>query len=214
MKVLLVGATGMIGSRVAAEAVQRGHEVTAVSRGGNAPEGVAGVTAEQAAAADAGRIAELAQGHDAIVSAISPPRDGSDPQAPLLAAGRALIEAARRSGVRRVIVVGGAGSLETAPGVRHVDDPDFNPLYKNEALAQGELLGLLRADAGDLDWTYISPAAVIAPGERTGAFRVGGDQLMHDADGKSFITAEDYAAGLVDELEKGENPRRRISLAY
>jgi putative NADH-flavin reductase len=211
MRILLVGATGMIGSRVAAEAVQRGHEVTGVSRSGKAPEGI---RAEQAAATDAGRIAELAAGHDAIVSAISPPRDGSEPAGPLVEAGRALLEAARRSGVRRVVVVGGAGSLEVAPGVRHVDEPEFNPIYKKEALAQGELLDAIRDEAGDLDWTYISPAAAIAPGERTGVFRVGGDQLLRDADGTSFISAEDYAAGLVDELERGENLRRRISLAY
>jgi len=214
MKILLVGATGMIGSRVAAEAVRRGHEVTAISRGGNAPEGVPGVRIEQAAATDADRIAQLATGHDAIVSAISPPRDGSEPSGTLLQAGRALLEAARRSGVRRVVIVGGAGSLETAPGVRHVDDPGFNPLYKKEALAQGELLDLARAEAGDLDWTYISPAGAIAPGERTGDFRVGGDQFLTDAEGRSFISAEDYAVGLVDELEQGKSVGRRITLAY
>jgi len=211
MKVLLVGATGMIGSRVAAELVRRGHEVTGVSRQGSAAPGT---TAAKGDAADTARIAELAKGKDAIVMAISPPRDGSEPAGPTLAAGRSLLDAARQAGVRRVIMVGGAGSLETSPGVRLVDSPDFPDGYKKEALAHAGLLEAVRAEAGDLDWTYISPAATIAPGERTGSYRTGGDEFFTDADGKSFITAEDYAVGLVDELEQSKAVGRRISFGY
>src|SRR5262249_47017974 len=154
MKILLVGASGMIGSRVAAEALARGHEVTGVSRSGPGP---------QAAASDAARIAELATGQDAAVLAGSPPRDGAAPAAPPLAAGRGFLEGVRRAGVQRAIVVGGAGSLETAPGVRLVDSPAFPAVHRNEALAQADLLAAVRAEAGDLDWTYISPAALIEP---------------------------------------------------
>lgn len=207
MKILLIGATGMIGSRVAAEARDRGHEVTGTTRGG--ADGTTKLTATDTAA-----VAALAAGHDAVVLAIAPPRDGSEPSGPLLAAGRAVLDGLREAGVRRVVVVGGAGSLEIAPGARLVDEPHFPELYKAEALAQAELLELIRKEADDLEWTYVSPAGVIEPGERTGAFRLGGDQFMMDGEGNSQISAEDYAIALVDELENGNAVGRRISVAY
>ncbi|MFG1999803.1 NAD(P)-dependent oxidoreductase [Spirillospora sp. NPDC048911] len=207
MRILLIGATGMIGSRVAAEARTRGHEVTGTTRGG--AEGTTKLTA-----GDTGAVAAAAAGHDAVVLAIAPPRDGSDAAGPLLAAGRAVLDGLRRAGVRRLVVVGGAGSLETAPGVRLVDDPHFPEMYKAESLAQAELLELIRKEADDLEWTYISPAGVIEPGERTGTFRLGGDRLLADAEGNSRISAEDYAIALVDELENRNAVGRRITVAY
>lgn len=207
MRILLLGATGMIGSRVAAEARNRGHEVTGVTRGGS--EGT-----QAAHAKDADAIARLAAGHDAVVMSIIPPRDGSDPTAGLLESGRGVLDGMRRAGVRRLVVVGGAGSLEAVPGTRLVDTPEFPEEYRREALAQAELLGVIREQAGDLEWTYISPAIVIAPGERTGDYRTGGDQVLFDAEGNSEISAEDFAIGLVDVLEKGEAIRRRITFAH
>ncbi|MEU8117112.1 NAD(P)H-binding protein [Spirillospora sp. NPDC049024] len=207
MRILLIGATGMVGRRIAAEARGRGHEVTGVTRGGS--EGTA-----RAEASDAAAIARLAEGHDAVVLSVPPPRDGSETEGPLLAVTRGVLDALRRAGLRRLVVVGGAGSLEVAPGVRLVDTPEFPALYKNEALAAAAQLGAIRAEAGDLDWTFISPAAVIAPGERTGVFRLGGDRLLTDAGGDSRISAEDYAVALVDELEKGNAVQRRITVAY
>ncbi|HEY8479766.1 MAG TPA: NAD(P)H-binding protein [Spirillospora sp.] len=207
MRILLIGATGMIGRRVRDEAVRRGHEVTGVTRSGS--EGTA-----RAEASDADAIAALAKGHDAVVVSVPPPRDGSETRGPLLAVTRGVLDAARRADVRRLVVVGGAGSLEVSPGVRLVDTPEFPEVYKAEASAAAEQLEVIRAEAGDLDWTYISPAIVIEPGERTGAFRVGGDALLTDADGNSRISAEDYAIALVDELENNTAIRRRISVAY
>ncbi|CNG16798.1 Putative epimerase/dehydratase [Mycobacterium tuberculosis] len=207
MKILLIGATGMVGSRIGGEARRRGHEVTGVTRSGS--EGTA-----KAEAADAAALAALAAGHDAAVLSVPPPRDGSETLGPLLAITRGVLDGLRRAGVRRLIVVGGAGSLEAAPGVRLVDTPEFPDIYKSEALAAAEQLATIRAEAGDLDWTFISPAAVIAPGERTGTFRLGGDGLLTDAEGNSAISAEDYAVALVDELEKGNAVQRRISVAY
>lgn len=207
MRILLIGATGMIGRRIAAEARDRGHEVTGVTRTGD--EGTA-----RAEASDAAAIAGLAEGHDAVVLTVPPPRDGSETTGPLLAATRGVLDGLRRAGVRRLVVVGGAGSLEVAPGVRLVDTPEFPDLYKSEALAAAEQLGVIRAEAGDLDWTYISPAAIIEPGERTGTFRSGGDRLLTDAAGDSRISAEDYAIALVDELEKDNAVQRRITVAY
>ncbi|MEU5992973.1 NAD(P)H-binding protein [Spirillospora sp. NPDC047418] len=207
MKILLIGATGMVGSRIADEARRRGHDVTGVTRGG-------GAGTARAEARDAAAIGGLAAGHDAAVLSVPPPRDGSETTGPLLATTRGVLDGLRRAGVRRLIVVGGAGSLEAAPGVRLVDTPGFPDMYRSEALAAAEQLGVIRAEAGDLDWTYISPAAVIQPGERTGTFRLGGDRLLSDAEGNSAISAEDYAIALVDELEKGNAVRRRITVAY
>lgn len=200
MKILLFGATGMVGQRIAAELAARGHEVTGVSRSGPVK-------------GDVRDAATLGRGHDAVICAIAPPRDGSEPEGPFLDAHRALIDGVRAAGVRRLVVVGGAGGLEVAPGVDLVDTPGFPEMYKKEALAQRSALGLYR-EVDDLDWTYVSPAAEIAPGERTGHFRVGGDQLLADAEGNSRISAEDYAIAIADEVEKGEHPRRRITVAY
>ncbi|MFH9887252.1 NAD(P)-dependent oxidoreductase [Streptomyces luteogriseus] len=216
MKILLIGATGMIGSRVAAEALSRGHEVTAATRSGSAdalprhPE----LTALALDASVADEVARAAAGHDVVISAVSPPRDGSDPATPLLATYRSLADGLRTAAVRRLVVVGGAGSLKTASGQDRVDTPDFPAMYKAESLAQREVLRLLRAEVTDLDWTYVSPADEIAPGERTGTFRLGGDDLLTAEDGTSFISAEDYAVALVDEVEKSTAVRRRITLAY
>lgn len=217
MKILLIGATGMIGSRITAEALGRGHEVTAATRSGRA-DGLPEHQALTALALDAttpGKVAQAAAGHDAVISAVSPPRDGSDPAAPLLATYKSLVEGLRTAGVHRLLVVGGAGSLKTASGQDRVDTPDFPAMYKAESLAQREVLRLLRAEVGDdLDWTYVSPADEIAPGERTGTFRLGGDDLLIAEDGTSFISAEDYAVALVDEAEKSTAIRRRITVAY
>lgn len=216
MKILLIGATGMIGSRIVAEALTRGHEVTAATRSGSTdalPDHPA-LTSITLDAALPTQVADAAAGHDAVISAVSPPRDGSDPAAPLLATYRSLIEGLRTADVHRLLIVGGAGSLTTASGQDRVDTPDFPAIYKAEALAQREVLRLFRTDVTDLDWTYVSPADEIAPGERTGSFRLGGDQLLTASDGTSFISAEDYAVALVNELEHGEALRRRITMAY
>ncbi|AXK31546.1 NAD-dependent epimerase/dehydratase family protein [Streptomyces armeniacus] len=206
MRILLIGATGMIGSRIAAEARARGHEITGATRSGT--DGTKVLHAD-----DAEAVAAAAAGHDAVVLAVSPPRDGSDPIGPTLATGRGVLEGVRSAGVR-LVVVGGAGSLEVAPGVRLVDTPDFPEAYKAESLAHAQLLDEIRAGAEGIDWTYISPAALIQPGERTGTYRTGGDELLTDDKGNSTISAEDYAVALVDELEKREAAGRRIGVAY
>ncbi|MER8186934.1 NAD(P)H-binding protein [Kitasatospora sp. NPDC094015] len=213
MKIVLFGATGMIGSRIAAEAAARGHHVTAASRSGRAPLEHALVTGT---AVDAGSVAEVAGvvgGADVVASALVPPRDGSDPREPFLALHRALLEGVARAGGRRVVLVGGAGSLLTTDGTALLDTPGFPAEYRGEALAHADLLAALGGVA-DLEWTSVSPAAAIAPGERTGAFRVGGDTLLTAADGTSSISAEDYAVAFVDELEAAAHPRARMSVAY
>lgn len=206
MRILLIGATGMIGRRVAAEAGGRGHEVTGVTRSG--AEGT-----RAADACDAAAVAALSAGHDAVVLAVPPPRDDPQPSRALLAAGQGVLSGLRKAGVRRLLVVGGAGSLEVAPGVRLIDTPRYPAAYRDTGLAQCALLDLLRAQAADLDWTYISPPIAIAPGERTGSYRLGGDRLLTDAGGNSAVSAEDYAVALVDELEQRRAINQRITVA-
>ncbi len=166
-------------------------------------------------ASDAVAVAALSAGHDAVVLAVPPPRQDPQPSRALLAAGRGVLGGLRQAGVRRlvVVVVGGAGSLEVAPGVRLIDTPQYPAAYRSVGLAQCALLDLLRAQAADLDWTYISPPVTIAPGERTGTYRLGGDQLLSDPAGRSAISAEDYAVAVVDELEQGRATGRRITVA-
>ncbi|MGW5477078.1 NAD(P)-dependent oxidoreductase [Streptomyces sp. NPDC004008] len=211
MRIVLFGATGMVGRRIAAELTQRGHRVMAVSRSGQSP--VPGVTAAAADASDPSKVTFLVGAADAVASACAPPRDGSDPMEPFLAVNRALVRGLREAGVRRLVVVGGAGSLEVAPGEELCDQPDFPEAVRPEALAHRAALEYFRT-LDDLDWTYVSPAAEIAPGDRTGRFRVDGDQLLTDEQGVSRISAEDYAVAFVDELEQGAHPRARISVAY
>lgn len=208
MRILLIGAAGMIGSRVAAEARTRGHIVSGATRSGR--DGT-----QPLDASDARAVAALASGQDAIVLAARVTTDDTNVEAALLKIGRGVMNGMREAGVGRLIVVGGAGSLEIKPGVRIVDHATgFPEAVKVEALAQATLLDFLRTTGGDLGWTYISPGGMIAPGERTSVFRVGGDQLLVDNKGNSAISAEDYAVGLVDELEKGENIGRRINIGY
>jgi putative NADH-flavin reductase len=211
MKLVLFGATGMVGSRIATEASARGHQVLAVSRSGQSP--VPGVTAAAADATDQEKVAGLARGADAVASACVPPRDGSDPRGPFLALNEGLVAGVRAAGVGRLMVVGGAGGLEVAPGQVLSEQPGFPEAYLPEALAHRDVLAYYRT-LDDPDWTYVSPAAEIAPGTRTGRFRVDGDQFMTDDQGRSFISAEDYAVAFVDELERHEHPRARMSVAY
>lgn len=203
MKVALIGATGFIGSRLLQELSERGHAVTALVRKPEAVPALPGVTPRKADAHDQAGLAALLKGHDAAISAVH--FTASDPQK--------LLGAVRDSGVPRYLVVGGAGSLEVAPGVKLFDTPDFPAIYLAEAKAGGAYLDLLRQEKA-LDWTFLSPAAVIAPGERTGQFRLGEDRLIVDAAGKSHISAEDYAIALVDELERPAHARRRFTIGY
>lgn len=212
MKLVLFGATGMVGSRIATEASARGHQVLAVSRSGQSP--LPGVTATAADATDPDQVAEVARGADVVASACVPPRDGSDPRGPFLALNEALVAGVRAAGVGRLMVVGGAGGLEVAPGQAVSDQPGFPEAYLPEAHAHRAVLAYYRALDDGPDWTYVSPAAEIAPGTRTGRFRVDGDQLMTDDQGRSLISAEDYAVAFVDELEQHAHPRARMSVAY
>ena len=212
MKVVLYGASGMVGSRILAELVSRGHQVTAVVRD-PLKIATAGVRVLKGDVTEPASVAETAAGADAAISAYAPPK-GEEPT--LSAATHALVDGLSEAGVRRLIVVGGAGSLEAAPGVALVDAPGFPEAYRDIAMAHRDILPILREASldTDIDWTYLSPAAMIQPGERTGKFRLGKTALVVDDKGESKISAEDYAVALVDELENPRHIRQQFTLAY
>jgi uncharacterized protein len=201
MRIAVYGATGMIGSRVVAEAVSRDHEVTGITRsGGELPAGAATVQGDAGDPAVTKRIAGEA---DVVVSAIGPSRTGGDRREYLAH----LSNMAQTLGDTRLIVVGGAGSL-VVDGARLVDAPDFPELYRAEALIAAEALDYVRGLGGDVDWTFFSPAPVIAPGERTGTYKVGADSPVGDS-----VSAEDFAVALIDEVEKPAHRRTRFTVA-
>ena len=207
MKIAIIGASGFVGSRILAEALNRGHEVTGiVPDPGKLPAApkLRPVTGD---ATDPASLAPLLAGHDVAISAFNPGKDDSG------AGPRSVIEAAKRAGIARLLVVGGAGTLDVAPGRRLIDEPDFPAQWKAGALKTAAFLDLLRGEA-ELDWVFLSPAAMLAPGERTGTYRVGSDQLLTGPDGQSRISTEDYAVAMLDEAETPRHTRQRFCVAY
>lgn len=203
MNIAFIGATGFIGSRLLTELTRRGHKVTAIVRNPEKVPAGAGISARKGDVFDRDGLAALLAGHDAVISAVH--FSASD--------AATLLAAVKQSGVTRYLVVGGAGSLEVAPGVKLFDTKEFPAIYLDEARKGGAFLDLLKAETA-LDWTFLSPSALIQPGERTGKFRLGKDQLLVDANGNSAISAEDYATALVDELEKPAHSRQRFTVGY
>ena len=203
MKIAVIGASGNAGSRITAELARRGHAVTAIARNPEKIAAQANVTAAKGDVLDQAGLTRLLAGHDAAISSVH--FLDSDPVR--------LIGAARDSKVGRYLVVGGAGSLEVAPGVRLVTTPGFPVAYKAEAEKGGAFLDLLRGEK-ELNWTFLSPSALFTAGERTGKFRLGNDQLLTAADGKSWISFEDFAVALADEIERPAHIRRRFTVGY
>ena len=203
MKIAVIGASGNAGSRITAELAHRGHSVTAIARHPEKIAARANVTPTGGDVMDQAGLARLLAGHDAAISSVH--FLASDPVS--------LIAAAKESKVGRYLVVGGAGSLEVAPGVRLVTTSGFPVAYKAEAEAGGAFLDLLRAEK-ELNWTFLSPSALFVAGERTGKFRLGIDQLLTAADGKSSISFEDFAVALADEIERPAHVRQRFTVGY
>ncbi|EAR61785.1 NAD(P)-dependent oxidoreductase [Neptuniibacter caesariensis] len=212
MKIAILGVTGWIGSHIAVEAKGRGHEVIGLVRNTTVEVNHADeLRAFDLLDADADLKAAL-DGADLLVSAVGG-RAAGNHQLVVETAEKLLSELPETS-VNRLLWVGGAGSLEVAPGVKLMTVPDFPEEYKDEALAMGEALQVFRNKDTSVNWTFISPAAEIYPGEKQGAYRVTGDSLLTDADGNSRISVSDYALAMVDELEKAQYPQQRIGVAY
>jgi uncharacterized protein len=210
MKVALYGATGKTGSRILKELVSRGHRVIAITRNpAKLPQPGAGVVVTQDDLSDPKKIAAAVNGAEAVVSAYAPPQDDVDA---IVGVTERQVEALNHKANARLIVVGGAGGLNVAPGVALVDSPYFPEPYQPIARAHIKALDVLRAST--IDWTYLAPAAYFEPGERTGKFRLGQDELIANAQQESRISMEDYAVALVDELEKPKHRRQRFSVGY
>ena len=207
MKIAIIGASGFVGSRILSEALNRGHDVTAIVTDPGKLPAAPKLRTVKGNATDPASLAPLLGGHDLVISAFNPGKDenGAGP--------RLIVDATKRAGIARLLVVGGAGTLEVAPGRRVIDQPDFPAQWKAGALKTAAFLDLLRGEA-ELDWVFLSPAAMLTPGERTGRYRVGGDQLLTDEAGESRISLEDYAVAMLDEAERPQHHRARFSVAY
>lgn len=203
MKIALIGATGFIGQYLLTEALARKHQVTALVRNPAKLAGASGLTSKALDIHNPAQVTAALAGYDAAI--ISVHHDGLDLQE--------LIDAVKASDVPRLLVVGGAGSLEVAPGVQLVDTPEFPTDWKAVALAAREFLNLLRAEK-TLDWTYLSPSAFIEPSERTGKFRLGTEQLLVNEQGESRISNQDFAVALIDELENPAHSQQRFTVGY
>ena len=207
MNVVLFGATGNSGSSILQELVRRGHRVTAVAR--DTSKLPATVTAVQDDLSSVDKIASIIAGADVVVSAYAPPP--GDPDA-LLGVTEREIQAVKLAGNARLIVVGGAGLLEVAPGISLIASGHLPEQYLPIARAHQKALEILKKS--DVNWTYFSPGAYFVPGERTGKFRLGTTGLIADAKGDSRISFEDYAIAVVDEIEKPAHERGQMSIGY
>ncbi|MEK6985801.1 MAG: NAD(P)H-binding protein [Candidatus Thermoplasmatota archaeon] len=211
LSIALFGASGDIGSRIAEEALARGHRVTALVRN---PAQMSGEHPQlkivRGDATDPLQVAVVARNHDVVASAISaPPND----LAVIVHAAKALVAGARETG-KRVVAVGGAGSLEVAPGKLLLDSAQFPSFVRPVAAAHLDALKVFKEKGDDAPWTVVSPSAFIEPGRRTGTFRLGTEQLISDKKGNSRISMEDYAVAFVDELERGDHVGQRMTVGY
>jgi len=202
MKVAVLGASGRAGSEITRELAARGHTVTAIARKPEAIPAATGVTPVAGDASNAADLATLIEGSDAVISALHHAITAD-----------ILLNALKSAGVPRLLVTGGAGSLEVAPGVRLIDTPEFPEEFKPYALPGIAFLDDLRNET-QIDWTFFSPAAFIEEGPRLGVFRTGGDRLITDGKGESRISFADYAIAMVDELEQHNHSRARFTAAY
>lgn len=214
MKIALIGATGFIGAAVLSELLARGHAVTALARQPAKLAPQAGLTVVTADAQDADAVAAAVRGADALVSAYNPGWGVVGLYEEFLRGSRAIYAGVKQAGLKRLLVVGGAGSLYAAPGLQIVDTPEFPAEWKAGALAAREALNLIRLET-TLDWSYVSPPLHLEPGERRGSYRLGADTPLLDAQGQpGRISTADLAMAIVDELERPQHLQRRFTVAY
>lgn len=214
MKVAIIGATGFIGSKILTEAVSRGHSVTAISRHPENVPAQAHVNALKVEVTDVPALTDALKGHDAVIHSASPPREMEmEPKiATQLAITDAILAATKAAGVKRILAVGGAGTLKIN-GVRHMDLPEFPQQFIGGATSGARNKERFYQEK-DLEWTFLSPSTMIIPGERTGKFRLGLDDLLRKPDGTSSISVEDYAVAMIDELENPKHSHKRFTVGY
>jgi putative NADH-flavin reductase len=217
MKLALIGATGNVGKTILEEALFRGHEVTAIVRDPKKLDIINDkLTIKIADVFDTDSLAAILTGHDAVISSYNSGWANPNIYADYIAGSEAIQKAVKQSGVKRLLVLGGAGSLEVAPGIQLVDSPDFPAAYKPGASAARDYLNILRKEE-ELDWTFLSPAINMHPdrrAERTGKFRIGTDQPVYNENGVHDITIEDLAVAIINELENNQFIKRRFTVGY
>ncbi|MFC5477982.1 NAD(P)-dependent oxidoreductase [Massilia suwonensis] len=212
MNIALIGASGYVGAALLKEASARGHDITALA---SRPERIAtapNIHARQVEVLDREQLAAALRGHDAVISAFSGHAQ-AEVRAYYVEGMESIIAATRQADVPRLLVVGGAGGLEVAPGVQLLDTPAFPAEWKETAEGARQAVNRLREET-ELDWTVLAPSAHLEPGERTGSFRLGKDALLIDAAGNSHISLEDYAVAMIDELERPAHSRTRFTVGY
>ena len=213
MKLAIIGATGFVGSAVLQEALQQGHDVTAIVRH---PEKLAAhpsLTAKAVSVFDEAALADVLRGHDAVISAYNPGWTNPDIQSQMIEGSAHIVNATKLAKVPSLLVVGGAGSLEIAPGVQLVDTPQFPAEWKEGALGAREVLNQLKNEK-ELNWRFISPAVFLEPGKRTGQFRYGDDAVLFNDDQPARISVEDLAVAIVEEIAAPRYNQRRFTVAY
>ena len=211
-KIALIGPTGFVGSAVLKELLARGHQVVALARDPAKLPAQAGLTGVQAHAQDEQQVARAVAGTDAVVSAYNPGWKDPAIYDNFLKGSRAIVAGVKAAGVKRLLVVGGAGSLYAAPGQQIVDSPDFPAEWKQGALAAREALRQIQQESS-LDWTFLSPAVFLKPGERRGSYRTELDTPVMGAEGPAEISVADLAVAIVDEIEKPKHVRARFTVA-
>ncbi len=211
-KIAIIGASGYVGTALLNEAVKRGHQVSAFVRHPEKIATNANVTAVKADILDTDGLAALLKGHDLVISAYNPGWQEADIRNIHIKGSKSITEAVKKAGIKRLIAVGGAGSLEIN-GQQLVDSPEFPAEYKEGALGARQALNDLKAE-DTLDWSFVSPAILLVPGEATGTFRLGKDSPIFDDKGESKITVGDLAVAILDEAEQGKHIRQRFTAAY
>lgn len=212
MKIALIGATGFVGTAILEEALRRDHAVTAIARGVDKLPANAKLTAVKADVYDLAQLTSVLRGHDAVISAFNAGWSNPNIYADHVRGSKVIQAAAKAAGVAHLLVIGGAGSLEVAPGVQLVDTPNFPSAYKDGARAARDALQFLR-ETPDLQWTFLSPPVGLEPGARTGKYRVGSDQVLMDGNTPAGISVADLAVAVLDEIERPQFLRRRFTVA-
>jgi putative NADH-flavin reductase len=213
MKIALIGATGFVGAPILEEALNRGHIVTALVRNTEKLPSKPNLKAVVCDIMHDSDLARAVAGSDIIISAYNPGWTNPEIFDLTLKGTHVIIEAAKKAAVKRLLVVGGAGSLEVEPGTQLVDTPEFPAKFKAGALGAREALHILKKEK-ELEWTFVSPSQNLQPGARTGKFRVGTDSLLKDESGESNISVQDLAVAIINECEKPRFIRKRFTAGY
>lgn len=215
MKISVIGGTGFIGSKIVEEAARRGHDVIAISRSVDQDDLPDGATAVPTDVFETDALADVIKDTEAVIHSFTTPKSlGVDERVQLQKKGTAsIIEAVKKAGIKRLLAVGGAGTLEIAPGVRFMDSYIFPKIWEGGAQSTAPIKEMLSEET-DFEWTSLSPPHHIVPGERTGRYRVGLDKMVCDETGQSKISVDDYAVAMIDELESSQHSGRRFTAAY